>query len=155
MAPLASMTAAVRPGGRAAVSASSRGAAAAPLPVRPPPHTPARAVATCQLQQQQQAPRGHASNEGPQQQEQQAREGGRSGWAVPLAAGAMLLRLARSAAGHLLPSAGAHAGQAPHGLSDARVFPSLVSVKLDMLVFACSCVCVMCGCGTQHSALRP
>eukprot|EP00879_Flechtneria_rotunda_P014808 GHRR01015472.1.p1 GENE.GHRR01015472.1~~GHRR01015472.1.p1 ORF type:complete len:290 (+),score=99.16 GHRR01015472.1:195-1064(+) len=62
--------------------------------------------------------------------QQQKSQGGLKPWGVPLAAGALLIQLARMAVSHVLPPAVGSRGQ-PAALGDARVFPSLLPKRVN------------------------
>ncbi|KAF6260530.1 hypothetical protein COO60DRAFT_882939 [Scenedesmus sp. NREL 46B-D3] len=133
-APLASLTMAssLSKGSTSAATAAVRGVAA--LPSRPgssaaPVCQPLSVAAAAAAAGARPRPAATASASSARQQGQQPKQkrGGFRPWGLPLAAGVLAFRLARSAASHVLPAlapAGRH--RQPVAVGDVRVFPSLV-----------------------------
>ncbi|WIA32347.1 hypothetical protein OEZ86_003183 [Tetradesmus obliquus] len=135
-APLASLTMAtsLSKGSTSAAAAAVRSAPALPSrpgipagPVRQP--LPAAAAATGATPR----PAATASASSRQQhgQQQQQTCGGFRPWGLPLAAGMLAFRLARSAASHVLPAlAPGGRTRQPAAAADMRVFPSLLPKRI-------------------------
>ncbi|WIA12215.1 hypothetical protein OEZ85_012284 [Tetradesmus obliquus] len=134
-APLASLTMAtsLSKGSTSAAAAAVRSVPA--LPSRPgipagPLRQPLPAAAAATGATPRPAATASASSRQQHGQQQQQTRGGFRPWGLPLAAGMLAFRLARSAASHVLPALAPGRTRQPAAAADMRVFPSLLPKRI-------------------------